>query len=291
MRKSALIKAIKNIFRNFLMSFASVVSVAFTLTMLGLVLLSLVNLQYMVNRLEQRFDTITYAVDKEAAEDDIISLEDSIEEIPNVVEVQRVTKEEAFELMREELGRALDGMEDNPLFDTFRIKIEPVSEADNVIANLDNLGDSDRIYYDREVAEIIISASRLIRNVGAVLVVALLFITILSIVNTIRVGISSHEKEITIMRYVGGTRGYIRGPFLIEGLILGLIGSLVSAVVVFFSYQKLQQVVGVYLAQMTSEIFINDPKLIYQVIIVNVVIGMSVGLFGSLFSMRRHLKV
>lgn len=291
MRKSAFVKALKNIFRNFLMSFASIVSVAFTLTMLGLVLLSIVNLQFMVSKLEQRYDTITYAVDEEATEAEIQALQETIEGISNVYEVERVTKEEAFEIMREELGSALDGMEENPLFDTFRIKIDPVSEADNVIANLDKLGDSDRIYYDREVAEIIISASRLIRNVGAVLVLVLLFITILSIVNTIRVGISSHEREITIMRYVGGTRGYIRGPFLIEGLILGLIGSAIAGVVVFFSYQKLQQVAGVYLAQMTSEIFVNDPTLIYQVIIVNVVIGMSVGLFGSLFSMRRNLKV
>lgn len=292
MRRSRFLTAIRNIFKNALMSFASIVSVAFTLIMLGLVILLLVNSNYATQKVEERFDTMKYVIDDSKGVSQIEDLKAQILTFDNVMEVTLVDKEEALAWMSEVLGEdALQGLRNNPLPNTFEITITDIAKAQETALKLEELDEGENVRYNQNVARIITNFARVVRIVGSVLIVALLFITILSIVNTIRVGISSRQTEITIMRYVGATRGYIRGPFLIEGAILGLIGALVSAVTIYYSYSQVQALLQRSLVRMTSQIMITDPNLLYQVILLNVVIGVSVGFLGSLYSMRKHLKV
>lgn len=292
MRKSRFLTAIRNIFKNALMSFASIVSVAFTLIMLGLVILLLVNSNYATQKVEERFDTMKYVIEDSYTNAQIDVLKTKIEGMENIGAVTLVDKEEALDWMSEVLGEdALQGLRNNPLPNTFEITINDIAQAQETALKLEELDAGENVRYNQNVARIITNFARVVRVVGSVLIVALLFITILSIVNTIRVGISSRQTEITIMRYVGATRGYIRGPFLIEGAILGLIGALVSAVTIYYSYSQVQALLQRSLVRMTSQIMITDPNLLYQVILLNVVIGVSVGFLGSLYSMRKHLKV
>lgn len=292
MRRSRFFTAIRNIFKNALMSFASIVSVAFTLIMLGLVILLLVNSNYATQKVEERFDTMKYVIDDNMNNAQIQTLKTNIEGMDNIKEVILVDKQEALAWMSEVLGEdALEGLRNNPLPNTFEITIDDISIAQETALQLEDIDNGENVRYNQNVARIITNFSRVVRIVGSVLIIALLFITILSIVNTIRVGISSRQTEITIMRYVGATRGYIRGPFLIEGAILGLIGALVSAVTIYYSYSQVQALLQRSLVRMTSQIMITDPNLLYQVILLNVVIGVSVGFLGSLYSMRKHLKV
>lgn len=294
MRRSRFFTAIRNIFRNALMSFASIISVAFTLIMLGLVLLLLINAEYATEKVGERFDTMKYEISDEVTADEMQALQTRIGEIDNVNQVVLITKEEAWAQMSEDFGddaAAFEGMERNPLPNTFNIQISDIEKADQTLQAIEEIDPESNVYYNRDVADIITNFARVIRVVGSVLIVALLFITILSIVNTIRVGISSRQSEITIMRYIGATRQYIRGPFLIEGAILGLIGAILSAVVIYYSYQEVQHLVARYLSMMSTQIMISDQKLLIQIMVLNLVIGACVGFLGSLYSMRKYLKV
>lgn len=294
MRRSRFFTALRNILKNALMSFASIISVAFTLIMLGLVLLMLINAQYATEKVGERFDTMKYEIANEVSGDDLKTLQASIEAIDNVATVVLVTKEEAWAQMAEDFGddaAAFEGMERNPLPNTFNIQIENIEQAQETLAIVEKIDPNSNVYYNRDVADIITNFARVIRIVGSVLIGALLFITILSIVNTIRVGISSRQSEITIMRYIGATRQYIRGPFLIEGAILGLIGATLSAVVIYYSYQEFQLLVTRYLSMMSSQIMMSDQRVLFQIMILNLIIGVCVGFLGSLYSMRKYLRV
>lgn len=293
MRRSRFLTALRNIFRNALMSFASIVSVAFTLVMLGMVLLLLINAEYATDKVGERFDTMRYLIPESAEADDIETLQAELIEIDNVTNVVLVTKEEAWQETMEDFGEdaaAFEGME-NPLPHVFQIQIADIEQADVTLQAIENIDPDDNVRYDRDVADIITNFARVIRIAGSVLVGALLFLTILSIVNTIRVGISSRQSEITIMRYIGATRQYIRGPFLIEGAILGLTGAALSAVTIYYSYHEVQLLVQTYLSRMSNEIMITDQRLLWQIMILNLIIGVGVGFLGSLYSMRKHLKV
>lgn len=293
MRRSRFLTALRNIFRNALMSFASIVSVAFTLIMLGMVLLLLINAEYATEKVGERFDTMRYLISDAASSDDIQALQTKLLAIDNVAAVELVTKEQAWAQMVQDFGEdasAFEGMA-NPLPHVFQVKIADIEKADATMESIENIDPEDNVRYDRDVADIITNFARVIRIAGSVLIGALLFITILSIVNTIRVGISSRQTEITIMRYIGATRQYIRGPFLIEGAILGLIGAALSAVTLYYSYHEVQLLVQRYLARMSSEIMITDQRLLWQIMILNLIIGVCVGFLGSLYSMRKHLKV
>lgn len=294
MRHSRFITALRNIFKNALMSFASVVSVAFTLIMLGMVLLLLINAEYATEKIGERFDTMRYVIPKEITADELQNLQSDIQAIDNVKEVVLITKEEGWRQMMSDLGEdaaAFEGMGSNPLPDMFNIKINDIELADQTLEQIEAIDTEENVRYDRDVADIITNFARVIRIAGTVLIGALLFITILSIVNTIRVGISSRQSEITIMRYIGATRGYIRGPFLIEGAILGMIGAIISGVVIYYSYNEVQHLVQRYLSMMSNQILITDQKLLIQIIVLNVIIGVCVGFLGSLYSMRKYLKV
>lgn len=293
MRRSRFLTALRNIFKNALMSFASIVSVAFTLIMLGMVLLLLINAEYATEKVGERFDTMRYLINEEYEAEQIEELQAKLAQVDNVSTVELVTKEEAWQQTMEDFGddaEAFSGMK-NPLPNVFQIQIDDIEKAAQTIETIENIDPEDNVRYDRDVADIITNFARVIRIAGGVLIGALLFITILSIVNTIRVGISSRQSEITIMRYIGATRQYIRGPFLIEGAILGLVGAALSAVIIYYSYHEVEQLVQRYLSRMSSEIMITDQRLLLQIMVLNLVIGVCVGFLGSLYSMRKHLKV
>ncbi|WP_459129545.1 permease-like cell division protein FtsX [Guggenheimella bovis] len=294
MRNNPIYLALRNISKNALMSIASIISVAFTLIMLGFVLLLLLNTQHATKNVAERFDTIRYEIPKGTNDKTIKDLQEKILHLPNVTDVELITKEEGLKDFIASLGedgkKALAGLDENPLPDSFNIKIADIETANETLKSIQALDKAGKTFYNRDVANVITNISRAVRIVGLALILALLFITILSIVNTIRIGISNRRNEITIMRFIGATRGYIRGPFLVEGVILGILGAVISSLVLHYSYTQLLFLMKNYLRNMSSSILISDIHIVNQVILVNFIIGAGVGLLGSLFSMRKYLK-
>ncbi len=277
-----------------MMSFASILSVTSTLVILGIVLLLILNVNNLTNEFTDKFDVMRVQVAYEYTPEQVDQLIAAYEADPNVESVLLITREEAFEQMKEDWGdeaELLEGLPDNPLSDTLEVRVLDVSLSDETYERLDNIDPNDTIYYYKTTIERILRISNVIRNVGIILIVVLLFITMLVINNTVRIGIASRKSQIQIMRYVGATRGYIRHPYLIEGIILGILGSVISSVLLYYGYLQVTDMAAANLADLTAQPLLNADVVILRIGILNLIIGIGVGLIGSLFSVRKYLKV
>lgn len=286
--------ALKNMYRNAMMSFASILSVTSTLVILGMVILMILNVNHLTQEFTDRFDVMRVQVDYDYTREQVEELKAKFEEIPNVESVVLITREEAFEEMKESWGDEadlLEGLPSNPLSDTLEVYVEDVALSDETYEALDRVDPNDTIYYYKTTIERILRITRVIRNVGIVLIVVLLFITMLVINNTVRIGIASRKSQIHIMRYIGATRGHIRHPYLIEGILLGILGGVISTVLLYYGYQEVMTMAAANLSDLTSQPLLQADSVVFQIGVLNLIIGIGVGLVGSLFSVRKYLKV
>ncbi len=287
--------AFKNMWRNLLMSGASILSVTATLVILGIILLLVVNVNQMTAELYNKIDMGTINIKDEVTPEQIEALKNEIEGMENVHDVKFLSKEEVYneyvQQFKEEDREYYKSIK-NPLPNVFEIRMVDISKVDELKAELEKKTEFENIKFANDLITEIVKVSNVVRNIAIVIVLILLLITILIINNTIRIGIASRSEEIFVMRYVGATRAYIRWPFLIEGIILGLIGAVISGVVIYFGYREIlifikESLPGV----INSAKFMNDTIILYSIAILNIIIGTGVGVMGSIFSMRKYLKV
>ncbi len=295
MRFRSIGTALKNMWRNLLMSGASILSVTATLVILGIILLLVVNVNQMTAELYSKIDIGTINIKEGLTQQEMDELKLQLEDTDNIHSVKFISKDEVyneyiqrFKAEDREYYKSID----NPLPNVFEIRMIDITKVDQLKSDLEKIEGFDQIKFANDLIKDIVKISNVVRNIAIVIVLILLLITILIINNTIRIGIASRSEEIFVMRYVGATRSYIRWPYVIEGIILGFIGSLLSALVLYFGYKEILIFIKEDLPDVISSAkFINDTQVLYSISILNVIIGAGVGLIGSIFSMRKYLKV
>ena len=167
----------------------------------------------------------------------------------------------------------------------------PVEEDTKIIFQQEaTLGEYD-VLYQKGVIDKLVSIADATRIGGLILIGILLLISIFIISNTIKTTVIARETEIGIMKYVGATNGFIRGPFIIEGIVLGVIGSIISIVIVMFGYKYMIGIFNTSLNGMLSTYLIPTKEILKDVIIIFVTLGAGVGALGSVISLRKFLKV
>ncbi len=287
--------AFKNMWRNLLMSGASILSVTATLVILGIILLLVVNVNQITSELYNKIDIGTIYLDDGLTKEQINELQSQLEESDNIHSVQFISKEEAynefvqnFTIEDREYYKSID----NPLPNIFEIRMVDITKVDQLKSKLEKISGISKIKFANDLIKKIVRISNVVRNIAIVIVLILLLITILIINNTIRVGIASRSEELFIMRYVGATRSYIRWPYVIEGILLGFVGSIVSALILYIGYKEILLFIKPDLPDIvTATKFMRDINVLYSISILNIIIGAGVGLIGSIFSMRKYLKV
>lgn len=296
---SFLKQGVKNAFGNKTMSVASIVAITAALCVLGVVMLIVLNLNYLMDDLESKLE-ITVFLEKDVKDSDIKSIEKTIKSWEGVNEIEFVSKASALTKWKEELGDKaylLDGYEgeENPLPDSFVIEIEKPEYTENIALKAQKLPRVMKVNYSKEVAEGLGKVVRTVRLVGLILVLVLAVIAAIIINNTVRLTVYSRRREINIMKYIGATDWYIRWPFIIEGFTIGVTGSLIAIAVIIPLYKY---ALGKFAGQHMAEgFFVNIFKLlpveavIYDVLLVFILVGVSVGVIGSIMSIRKHLKV
>lgn len=296
---SFLKQGVKNAFGNKTMSVASIVAITAALCVLGVVMLIVLNLNYLMDDLESKLE-ITVFLEKDVKDSDIKSIEKTIKSWEGVNEIEFVSKVSALTKWKEELGDKaylLDGYEgeENPLPDSFVIEIEKPEYTENIALKAQKLPRVMKVNYSKEVAEGLGKVVRTVRLVGLILVLVLAVIAAIIINNTVRLTVYSRRREINIMKYIGATDWYIRWPFIIEGFTIGVTGSLIAIAVIIPLYKY---ALGKFAGQHMAEgFFVNIFKLlpveavIYDVLLVFILVGVSVGVIGSIMSIRKHLKV
>ena len=286
--------AFKSVFRNFSLSMASIVCTTITLILVGIALIVSVNINSFTDDLEKDL-TIVVFMERDAEEADVTELEYDLNEIENVSSITYQSKENIKEQMRKE-SDVFDSImaewteETNPLQNQFSIKVDDILHIKKTAEQIGNLPNVNAVKYGETVVDQLISVFSVVEKTTIILVVALVIVTTFLIGNTIKLTIFSRKTEIEIMRLVGTRNIVIKLPFLFEGFILGVIGSIVPIVVAIYGYILVFEQFSGYLFGNIVRMIPPTPFVFY-VAIVLVLIGSIVGMFGSYRSVRKYLKI
>ncbi|MDO3412040.1 permease-like cell division protein FtsX [Saccharibacillus sp. CPCC 101409] len=288
----------KNVFRNGWMSVASMLSIVVSLMLLGVALLLVLNLDRAADRIDKQVEISVYLnLEITKAETDII--EQQIREMPEVQDMTFVSKEEGLETMRQSLGDAMvKGYEENgtnPLPDMFKVQVIEATTVPFVAEKISALNDSnpDKPVYDvdygKGTAEKLFKWTQAIRTVGVVIVLALGLMAMFLIANTIKVTIIARRREIAIMKLVGATNRFIRWPFLIEGVLVGMTGAAITLAILLYGYYRVELAYSGWDTTQFTPLPLGDLWIWFSVLILG--LGFLIGAWGSTISIRKFLKV
>jgi len=283
-------ESIKSLGRNSWMSFASASAVTVTLLLVGVFVMIMMNLNKVADDLEKDVE-IKVLVELTADETMINQLEQDIKKVKGVDTLIYSTKEHELEDLIKDFGGKM-GLSDqnNPLRAAFYVKAANPQETEKVAKNIDRLTNTYSVEYGEGKIEKLFSFLNLARNVGLGLILALLFTAMFLISNTIRITIVARRREIEIMKLVGATNWFIRIPFVLEGMWIGILGSILPITLVTLLYYNLYQLVQPYLV---GELFSLLPltPFLFQVNALILVMGIFIGVWGSFMSVRKFLRV
>jgi len=292
-------EALLNSKSNFGTTFGAIVTIFLSLLVIGVFMVTSLVIERVVRSIESQVSITIFLAD-DAAESDINALTNFISSLPEVSAVSYVSKEQALENFKEMVNVGIvEQLDGNPLPASLDIElgnpeqVEAVAltiQSEPVFARVvDNpQNPSDSIRYGQQIVKQLFAVTDIIRIVCIVLVVMLIFVALVFINNTIRLAILARRKEIAIMRLVGASNSFIRGPFLMEGALQSLIG----AGLAILSIHLLSQQFLPRLSGLLSWLPIEDVSMeILQVYVLLTTVGLVIGLFGSAWAMRRYLKV
>lgn len=277
--------------RNNWMSVASIGTVAVSLFIFGMFLMMVMNMNKLAENMESQVQINVYLLDKvdrQQARD----IEKDLKEIEGVESVGFVTKDEAMERFKDRLGdqkTLLDALDEtNPLPDSFEVTVTNPDLVKTAAEKMEKIDGVECAKYGQDVMDHLFEITRLLRIFGFTLMLVLAFATLFIISNTIRLTVFARRKEIAIMKYVGATDWFIRWPFVMEGMVLGLFGSIIAAMVLRTAYTAMAE--KVYDTLAFFPLIPEQPFLTYITIVV-VISGMVVGAIGSAVSIKKFLKV
>lgn len=286
--------AVKSVIRNFSLSLASISCITITLIIVAIAIIASFNVQNFTKAIEKDM-TIVVFIDNEATEEDVEKVENKIKKISNVESYTFQTKKEVKEQMQQEsevFKTVLDTWEDDesPLKDTFQVKVKNVEKIKKTALKIESIDKVSVVRYGEGMVDKMVKAFSSIEKVTYMVVVALILVTVFLIINTIKLTISARSREIGIMRLVGASNITIKLPFIIEGMILGLFGSIVPVIITTYGYLAFYEHFDGYLYSRLIELIIPEP-FIYQTSLMVIGIGILVGMIGSASAVRKYLKI
>lgn len=288
----------KNIGRNKMFSVASIATMAACIFLFGIFFSIVTNFRYMVQKAEEGV-AITVFFDEEATDAQIKKIGDELKSQDGVLKVNFVSADEAWDSFKDEyFGDAkelADGFkDDNPLSgsDNYEVYMSDVSKQKDVVSYAEKLDGVSKVNKSDVVAKTLTSVNRLIYYVSIVLIGILLAVSIFLISNTVTMGITVRREEIAIMKYIGAKDGFVRAPFIIEGLVIGLIGAVIPLVILYFVYDKAVAYVMTKFSLLNNIIEFLPVTTVYRTLLpVGLILGVGIGFIGSAFTIRKHLSV
>ncbi len=286
-------ESLRSVGRNGWMTFASISAVTVTLLLVGIFLVLMMNLNKVAGDIEKDVE-IRVHIDLTATEEDQQALRNEISAIPEVESIEFSPKDRELNNLMESLGE--DGKvfsmfeQDNPLNDVFIVKAKEPQDTMMIAEKIEKMAFAHKVKYGQGTVEKLFKFINVSRNVGIVLIAGLLFTAMFLISNTIKITIVARSREIEIMRLVGATNSFIRWPFFLEGLWLGILGSIVPIILISVIYKYVIDYADTKLAGHFIQLLDFSP-FIYQVSGLLILMGALIGVWGSLMSVRKFLKV
>ena len=279
--------------RHFAMAISSASAVTITLTIVGVFGILAVNMAYLSQEIEQSISLVAM-IDYDVEDlTQIATMRKSIEVINGVEKVEYRTKEQEFDFYNEQYPDMIEFSElyreDNPFHDTFVVTVQDGNNMSDVKNNIAKINGIDSVEDGGSNTYTLINVLHSTRFAGAVLVIALVVLAVYLIYNTIKITIATRKDEIIIMRNVGAKNSYIRAPFLVEGIIIGTLGSIIPIFIVIYGYIKLFEITGGILAGVMSLVPIYPFVLFLGLVLL--AIGIIVGFIGSYISVCKYLRL
>lgn len=283
-------EGLKNSWRNSWMTIASVGAVTTTLILVATFLALMMNLNHVASNLEDDVE-VKVLVDLTATEEETIELGENLAEIDNVESVVFSSRDEELQALVSSMGDIWGAYEDdNPLNDAFIVRATDPHDTIEIAEEIADFNQVERVNYGQDVVQNLFRFNQYARNIGLVLILALVFTAIFLISNTIKITIMARRKEIEIMKLVGATNWFIRWPFFVEGLLLGVLGSVLPITLLISGYYFLDQNIESVNQFSFIEILPFNP-FVWQLSFLVLAIGACIGVWGSVMSVRKFLKV
>jgi cell division transport system permease protein len=287
-------ESFRSLGRNSWMTLASISSVTVTLLLVGVFFVIMMNLNSVATSIEEDVE-IRVHVDPAANDQDKQALEQQITGIAEVKSIDYSPKEEELSSLIASFGEDGEALklveQENPLNDVFVLKTKNPTDTIEVAKKIEEFNYVFSVKYGQGTVESLFKFINVSRNVGLVLIIGLLFTAMFLISNTIKITIMARRKEIEIMRLVGATNSFIRWPFFLEGLWLGVFGAIVPIAILATAYYYLFDFLQTRLAANHFIKLIEFNPFVYQLSAILIMMGAAIGIWGSLMSVRKFLKV
>ena len=291
-------QGVKNIWRNKMFSLASVATMSACIFLFGLFYSIVMNFNYIVDKAEQGV-AITVFFSEDATQEQKDKIGEDLKKEDGVLEVNYISAEEAWNKFQDDYfgdsKEAAEGFKnDNPLAnsDNYEVYMSDVSKQKQVVSYAEKLDGVRKVNKSDTVAKTLTSVNKLVGIISAAIILILLAVSIFLISNTVTMGITVRREEIAIMKYIGAKDGFVRAPFVFEGLLIGVIGAIIPLVMLYFMYDKAVSYVMTRYSLLNNIVDFLPVMRVYRTLLpVGIALGVGIGFLGSTFTIRKHLKV
>ena len=287
-----------NIIRNKIFSIASIATMAACIFLFGVFFSIITNFNYIVEKAEEGV-AIVVMFTEEASDAQVEAIGTNLKSHKDVLEIKHVSAEEAWESFQQDYFKdnpeAAAGFEDdNPLAnsDNYEVYLKNIESQDEVVAFAESLEGVRQVNKSDVVAKTLESFNVLLAYGSAIIIVILLIVAIFLISNTVSMGITIRREEIAIMKYIGAKDSFVRAPFVLEGILIGLTGAIIPLVAVYFAYEKAVGTIMNKFSILNSILDFLPTAEVYKYLLpIGLALGVGIGFVGSYFTVKKHLKV
>ena len=291
-------QGLHNMINNRLMSFASVGVLTVCLIITGVAGLFTANMNSLMIYLRSQNEVVVY-LDENLDDAGLASVDSALRAISGLKEATYVSKDEALDLMRDSMGDKADLFdvfegEENPFLANYKVVLQDVGQMDEIVPQLESISGVVDVNVPTGLSDLVVNIHKAVTVISVGLVVVLGFVSIVVISNTIRLTVFARRKEINIMKYVGATNGFIRLPFFVEGIAVGLIAGVISSAIVLGGYQLLLIYCvdfPAFWGTILNDVLLGMDKVWWQVLVAFLAFGSLIGSVGTATSIRKYLHV
>ena len=291
-------QGVKNIGRNKMFSLASIATMSACIFVFGLFFAIVMNFQYIVHKAEEGV-AITVFFDEEATQTEIDQIGKELKNHKGVKEIKYVSADEAWESFKDQyFGESSDLAEgfknDNPLAgsDNYEVYMNDVASQKELVEFAQGLEGVRKVNKSDTVANTLNSVNKLVWYISAVIIIILLAVSVFLISNTVTMGITVRREEIAIMKYIGAKDSFVRAPFIIEGILIGLVGAAIPLIALYFMYTKAITYILTKFSLLNNILDFLPVTQVYRTLLpVGLALGIGIGFVGSFFTIRKHLRV
>lgn len=272
------------------MAIVTMITISITILILGFIGLFALNSQAATEKVENKLEMIVF-VEKGASGSQLNNISKELKNLPEVDSVEFISKEVGLKKISSkfesdsDLKVSLEG--DNPLPDAFKVKLKKVELSDTAVNKIEKIKYVQEVKYGKDVVKDIVKFNQSLKFIVVIIIILMIIATMFLINSTISLTVSNRNEEIKIMSFIGASLPYIRAPFFLEGILIGLVGSIIAVVILSISYKK----IGIYVIQNLPFIpYYNNNDVMIMLFSGLIFCGIVLGALGSALAVRKYFK-